>query len=79
MNQTSVGIEHEGYVDDSSWFTPELYDGSARLTAYLCGRYGIPIDRTHVIGHNEVPGADHTDPGPWWWWSYYMNKVRSYA
>lgn len=79
VNQTSIGIEHEGYVDDPSWFTPELFDGSARLTAYLCGRYGIPIDRTHIIGHNEVPGADHTDPGPWWWWSYYMDRVRSYA
>ena len=26
--------------------------------------YGIPKDRAHIIGHNEVPGTDHTDPGP---------------
>ena len=79
VNQTSIGIEHEGYVSDASWFTSEMYDRSALLTAYLCRRYGIPIDRSHIIGHNEVPGATHTDPGPHWRWRHYMRRVRSYA
>lgn len=79
VNETSIGIEHEGYVDDPSWFTEELFDASARLAAFLCTEYGIPIDRNHIIGHNEVPGADHTDPGQWWWWSHYMDLVNGYA
>lgn len=78
-NQHSIGIEHEGYVSNPRWFTAEMYRSSARLTAYLCRRYRIPIKRSRIIGHNEVPGADHTDPGKWWWWSYYMRRVRRFA
>ncbi len=78
-NQTSIGIEHEGYVSNSSWFTEKMYRSSARLTAYLCKKYGIPIDRNHIIGHNEVPGATHTDPGRYWNWTKYMSYVRSAA
>lgn len=78
-NQTSIGIEHEGYVSDSRWFTEAMYRSSAKLSAYLCKKYKIPIDRNHIIGHNEVPGATHTDPGRYWNWTKYMNLVRSYA
>jgi N-acetyl-anhydromuramyl-L-alanine amidase AmpD len=86
-NVHSIGIEHEGFVSDPKWFTPEMYRSSARLLAYLCRRYRIPIDRQHVIGHNEVPGCPsegggvgcHTDPGRWWWWSYYMKHARRFA
>jgi len=87
-NRTSVGIEHEGYVSDPSWFTDAMYRSSAKLSAYLCKKYGIPIDRQHIIGHNEVPGCSggsgggvgcHTDPGPYWDWSRYMGFVKEYA
>jgi N-acetyl-anhydromuramyl-L-alanine amidase AmpD len=77
-NTRSIGIEHEGYVNDPGWFTEEMFRSSAKLVAFLHGHWGIPIDRNHIIGHNEVPGADHTDPGKWWWWSYYMDLVRHY-
>jgi hypothetical protein len=50
-----------------------MYLSSARLSAYLCNKYGITKDRTHTIGHNEVPdpynpgqyggAGHHTDPG----------------
>jgi hypothetical protein len=52
---------------------------SARLTAYLCRKYGIPIDRQHIIGHNEVPGSTHTDPSPYFPYDKYLRLVRSYA
>ncbi len=74
-NERSVGIEHEGYVTDPS-FPQAMYRASARLTAEICARYGIPVDRAHIIGHAEVPGADHTDPGPHWDWHRYMGLVR---
>jgi N-acetyl-anhydromuramyl-L-alanine amidase AmpD len=88
-NQTSVGIEHEGYISDPSWFTDAMYRSSAKLSAYLCNKYGIPIDRDHIIGHNEVPdpynpgwygGVDHhQDPGGYWDWDKYMSYVKYYA
>ena len=78
-NQTSIGIEHEGYVSDPKWFTDAMYRSSAKLSAYLCKKYGIPIDRSHIIGHNEVPNATHTDPGSNWNWTKYMEYVRSYS
>jgi N-acetyl-anhydromuramyl-L-alanine amidase AmpD len=88
-NEHSVGIEHEGYINDPSWFTDVMYRSSARLSAYLCKKYHIPIDRKHIIGHNQVPdpnnpgeygGVDHhKDPGPYWNWSKYMRYIRHYA
>ncbi|MFF4212784.1 N-acetylmuramoyl-L-alanine amidase [Streptomyces sp. NPDC001796] len=75
-NERSVGIEHEGFVEQASSFTDAMYAASARLTAAVCGRYGIPVDREHIIGHAQVPGTDHTDPGPHWDWGRYMGLVR---
>ncbi|MER6117216.1 peptidoglycan-binding protein [Streptomyces sp. NPDC001743] len=74
-NASALGIEHEGFIDDPSWFTDSMYRSSAALTAYLCDRYGIPKDRAHIIGHSEAPGNDHTDPGPYWNWTRYMELV----
>lgn len=75
-NERSIGIEHEGFVDDASSFTDAMYAASARLTARICARYEIPVDRKHIIGHVEVPGTDHTDPGPHWDWDRYIRMVR---
>ncbi|MFK0104415.1 N-acetylmuramoyl-L-alanine amidase [Streptomyces sp. NPDC091217] len=74
-NTRSVGIEHEGWVDKPEYFTETMYTESARLTASICDRYGIPKDRRHIIGHVEVPGTDHTDPGKHWDWVRYMRLV----
>jgi N-acetyl-anhydromuramyl-L-alanine amidase AmpD len=89
-NQTSIGIEHEGYFDNPSWFTDTMFRSSAQLTAYLANKYQIPIDRQHIIGHNEVPdphnpgefgGVDHhiNCPGYYWYWDLYMTYIRQYA
>ncbi|MFI9583507.1 N-acetylmuramoyl-L-alanine amidase [Streptomyces sp. NPDC052236] len=75
-NTRSVGIEHEGWVDRPAYFTHAMYERSAALTSSICDRYGIPKDRAHIIGHNEVPGADHTDPGPLWDWVRYIRLVN---
>jgi N-acetyl-anhydromuramyl-L-alanine amidase AmpD len=79
-NSRSVGIEHEGYVDaPATWYTDAMYTESAKLTAYICDRHGIPKDRTHIIGHYEAPSncntGGHTDPGSGWNWTTYMSKV----
>lgn len=76
-NTRSIGIEHEGWIDDPTWFTDPLYEQSARLTAAICDRYRIPKDREHIIGHVEVPGTDHTDPGEFWDWARYLVLVQA--
>jgi photosystem II stability/assembly factor-like uncharacterized protein len=88
-NATSIGIEHEAYVDNCAWYTNAMYESSARLVAYLTRKYGIPIDRAHIIGHAQVPDphhpgefggwAHHVDPGPCWNWSKYLALVRADA
>ena len=41
-----------------------MYRASAKLVCHITQRYGIPIDRTHIIGHYQVPTSTHHDPGP---------------
>jgi hypothetical protein len=76
-NSRALGIEHEGFVDNPSWFTDSMYRSSAALTKWLCERHGLPKTRQFIVGHNQVPGNDHTDPGPHWNWDYYMSLVNS--
>ncbi|TXS57896.1 N-acetylmuramoyl-L-alanine amidase [Streptomyces sp. t39] len=75
-NERSIGIEHEGFVDRPKDLTAAMYAGSARLTADICARHDIPVDREHIVGHVEIPGTDHTDPGPHWDWDRYMKLVE---
>jgi hypothetical protein len=75
-NGYTIGIEHEGFVDDPSWFTDAMYRSSAALTSNIADRRGIPKDRAHIKGHVEMPNQTHTDPGPNWNWTYYMQLVN---
>ncbi|MFB6290693.1 MAG: N-acetylmuramoyl-L-alanine amidase [Candidatus Bipolaricaulia bacterium] len=76
LNKNSIGIEHGGYVSDSNFPTREQYYTSAALTRYLCELYEIPIDRQHIVGHEEIKSTKG-DPGSNWNWNYYMNLVRN--
>ena len=58
-------------------FPDAMLISAARVTRVLCAKYGIPVDRSHIIGHVEVPGATHTDPGPFWDWPAFMERVSS--
>jgi Synergist-CTERM protein sorting domain-containing protein len=75
-NSESIGIEHEGYISEpDTWYTDEMYGASAALVADIVSRTAVSADRSHIIGHVEVPGATHTDPGTGWDWDYYMSLV----
>jgi N-acetyl-anhydromuramyl-L-alanine amidase AmpD len=88
-NTRAIGIEHEGFAWTPGLYTAAEYKASAQLTASICSRWAVQLDRTHVIGHNQVPdpnnpslfgGSDHhTDPGPYWNWTYYIALARNYA
>jgi hypothetical protein len=54
-NRRSIGIEHEGYGSQpGKWFTPQMYRASAKLAAWLSRRYGIPVNKRHVIPHRKA-------------------------
>jgi len=76
LNDNSIGIEHAGYVDDPDFPTRAQYISSAALTRYLCEKYNIPIDREHIVGHDEIKYTKG-DPGPNWDWGYYLDLVRN--
>jgi N-acetylmuramoyl-L-alanine amidase len=83
VNTHAIGIEHEGVaVEGATWYTERLYRASARLVRYLSERYGVPLDRAHILGHDDVPGPTpgvvagmHWDPGPFWDWDHYLELV----
>ncbi|MEU2395591.1 peptidoglycan recognition family protein [Streptomyces sp. NPDC007369] len=75
-NHRSIGIEHEGWIDQPQ-YSNKMYETSAVLTATICAKYDIPVDRDHILGHVEVPEATHEDPGPVWNWDKYMRLVET--
>ncbi|WP_282138574.1 N-acetylmuramoyl-L-alanine amidase [Rossellomorea aquimaris] len=80
FNSKSIGIEHEGIaIEGAAWYNEQLYHASARLVKHLSKKFNIPLDRDHIIAHDEIPGttaarqpAMHWDPGPFWDWAHYM-------
>lgn len=97
-NADGIQIEHAGYAAQtpSQWgddYSRAMLELSARLTADLCRRYGIPAvhltpaqlasGARGIIGHIDATnaysgGRGHTDPGPSFPWDAYIAKVRGY-
>jgi hypothetical protein len=83
VNMHSIGIEHEGFAaQGATWYTESLYRNSAKLVRYLAEKNDIPLDRAHIIGHDQIPGTIpstvrgmHWDPGPYWDWEHYMELI----
>ncbi|MDT0269430.1 N-acetylmuramoyl-L-alanine amidase [Streptomyces sp. DSM 44915] len=75
FNERSIGIEHEGWHDQPEYLTDALYASSAQLVAGICARHEIPVDRQHIVGHNEVPDVVRLCPGPHWDWDRYLTMV----
>ena len=48
QNSYTIGIEHEGWVDNPIWYTQEMYNSSSLLTKDIINSgYGIPPYRTY--------------------------------
>ncbi|MCA5892711.1 N-acetylmuramoyl-L-alanine amidase [Isoptericola sp. NEAU-Y5] len=82
VNMHSIGLEHEGWAGTAGWYTEALYQSSAELVRYLAHEHDVPLDRAHVIGHDQVPGIlpgytknVHWDPGPYWDWDHYFELL----
>jgi N-acetyl-anhydromuramyl-L-alanine amidase AmpD len=84
INAHGIGIEHEGVaIEGAAWYNEQFYRASARLVRYLAARFNVPLDREHIVGHDNIPGTTaatqarmHWDPGPFWDWTHYMRLVR---
>ncbi|MFJ3583984.1 N-acetylmuramoyl-L-alanine amidase [Streptomyces sp. NPDC090127] len=82
-NMHAIGVEHEGYaIKEGSWYTESQYQSSAELVKFLAAKYNVPLDREHIIGHDEVAlqtdaglSKLHWDAGPYWDWNYYMKLL----
>lgn len=65
VNQTSIGIEHEGgwVLNDGTRKVPtdKTHQTSGELVADICRRYNIPADREHIRLHSEYTAT--TCPG----------------
>jgi N-acetyl-anhydromuramyl-L-alanine amidase AmpD len=83
LNAHSIGIEHSGFAAvGGEWYSEQLYRSSARLVKYLAEQYNIPIDRQHILGHDDLPGLTpynqtrmHWDPGAYWDWAHYFDLL----
>ncbi len=61
-NPYTIGYEHEGYIDNASWYTMAMYNASAGITRDICqSGYGINPLRTYsgpaTTGTNVLGGC----------------------
>lgn len=83
FNMHSIGLEHEGYAaEGADWYSEQMYRSTAKLVRYLSDRFNIPLDRQHIIGHDEIPGLTtakhrsmHWDPGAYWDWGHFFDLL----
>lgn len=90
-NNYTLGIEHEGFVDNPAWYTAAMYSASAKLSKHLCTVSAIdcakaykgasssgvnPIAGPTVKGHQHYSSQSHTDPGINWDWPRYYSLIN---
>ncbi|MBR2876802.1 MAG: N-acetylmuramoyl-L-alanine amidase [Clostridia bacterium] len=68
MAQYMTGAEYDALNDEFYGFTDAQYKSLKTLLADICGRYSIPMDRKHIIGHEEY-SENKTDPGELFEWN----------
>lgn len=92
QNSYTLGIEHEGYVNNAAWYTTSMYNASSALTRNFCTRYAIPCASAYhgpaqsgvnvlpstvkIKGHQHYPGSTHVDPGINWDWRRYYTLLN---
>jgi len=86
-NSFSIGIEMAGF--ESKGFLESEWEAVARMTAYLCHRYGIPVQWARGVGragiarHYDlgIAGGGHKDPtldsSKWQWFLGLVAKQAS--
>ena len=77
LNCQTISIECEGKAATigQTW-TDAQHASLVRWIKDVAGRYGIPLDRDHIIGHFEV-ATDRTDPGSTFPWDRLMRDLNA--
>jgi N-acetyl-anhydromuramyl-L-alanine amidase AmpD len=66
-NSYTLGIEHEALAGEA--LTEQQYQATLWLHRQLIGKWGIPLDRDHIIGHYRLDSVNRpNDPGPAFSW-----------
>ena len=71
MLQYIDASEYESFGSDFYGFTDAQYDSLKILVEDICDRYSLPVDRNHILGHDEY-SEDKVDPGELFDWSRIM-------
>ena len=85
INSHAIGIEHAGFAaEGGKWYSEQMYRSTAKLVKYLSDRYNIPLDRQHILGHDDLPGLTpynqgrmHWDPGAYFDWAHFFSVLGS--
>lgn len=74
-NNWTLSIEHEG-ISGEPW-TDEMYAADVFLLRGISERWGIPIDATHVFGHNRIDSVNRKNcPGSGLDWQRLWREVK---
>jgi N-acetylmuramoyl-L-alanine amidase len=74
-NRYTLGIEHEALSGEG--LTEAQYQATMKLHRKLTERWGIPVDRNHIIGHNLLDTVNRiNDPGQNFPWERLMKDLR---
>ena len=77
-NTCMLSIEIEGYahkIGETFLVGSRQFETVAAWSAFVCEKYGIPIDRTHHVGHSEL-SRQKGDPGRDFPWAALLDRVR---
>ena len=93
INKKSIGIElvNLGYscdvrvcankieIDGVNWekYPDAQMDALVDLVSGVVSRHNIPIDREHIIGHDEVDPGRKVDPGPAFPWDDFITRLKA--
>ena len=78
INSTnSIGIEIVGHSGNHDWPSDEIYRAVTALVKDIVQRNRakgrqIELNRSYIVGHEEVNQAGKWDPGPNWNWEQFM-------
>ena len=77
-NTCMLSIEIEGYahkIGETFVVGSRQFETVAAWSAFVCEKYGIPIERTHHVGHSEL-SRQKGDPGRDFPWEALLDRVR---
>ncbi|MGI5921080.1 MAG: N-acetylmuramoyl-L-alanine amidase [Syntrophomonadaceae bacterium] len=74
-NYYTIGIEHEALAGEA--LTEQQYQATLWLHRQLIAKWGIPVDRDHIIGHYRLDSVNRkNDPGQGFPWDRLFNDLK---